>query len=627
MHSLQIVRGRLVLSVVASAALIVWTSNRGECEPPTVTQWQRDVEAERIYEEWRKGNFDTALKIARDLVRDYKKAVQESERKRSSIRTPTISYREALPHILQKNFVLGQTARMVGDYETARRTFEELDEDLTRLEADLTRERGTALAARSLSLNNFLLAASGPGLPPGQVNYSWLFSSYHNVVVSTLISKDKNQQLAGAVYLHGQLFDEYGTLEIDAGKYKHAAWLFGKSENYYSYLNVTDDIAIFRKHLRNHARLLVKQAEADLSEGRIAACEQELDRAASYLVRIERHLDSSARDVPGRGLSEPKAAPDAPADWEDPGADWEDPGADWEAADLYFNLAEYCCARADLIKAKSHPDAMLFLDNAEAHVARATDQLISLTALRPDDHNALLPNRESGQLGHPFLGYCWLEYAGLNARRVLYCPAGTPKATKTSYAEDMKEYWRRGQQIARAAVNRRGNLFHDILEKEEDFVVKAEKVAKAIDQQPDEEEEVSRCSVPDPAGSFPDPGSRVKRGPDWDVLCHAADGGGDDAEGTVVRIDDYGWLIVCWDKTGRETAHRRRGDGREDVSALDGALDGPAAKMHPEGSWNPLQGEPPPGAVVPPPAGGAVAPNPGNALNPGAARGSRRLRP
>ena len=60
-------------------------------------------------------------------------------------------------------------------------------------------------------------------------------------------------------------------------------------------------------------------------------------------------------------------------------------------------------------------------------------------------------------------------------------------------------------------------------------------------------------------------GDRVIRGPDWVELWGDADGG-EGGIGVVVRlIDDDGWIVVKWERTGREGSYRWGINGKYDL--------------------------------------------------------------
>ena len=60
-------------------------------------------------------------------------------------------------------------------------------------------------------------------------------------------------------------------------------------------------------------------------------------------------------------------------------------------------------------------------------------------------------------------------------------------------------------------------------------------------------------------------GDRVIRGPDWAELWGDADGG-EGGIGIVGRLrDDHGWIVVKWERTGREGSYRWGIDGKYDL--------------------------------------------------------------
>jgi len=78
-------------------------------------------------------------------------------------------------------------------------------------------------------------------------------------------------------------------------------------------------------------------------------------------------------------------------------------------------------------------------------------------------------------------------------------------------------------------------------------------------------------------------GDRVIRGPDWAELWGDADGG-EGGIGVVGRLrDDHGWIVVKWERTGREGSYRWGIDGKYDLLSTEkrGTPGGQAPPLRP----------------------------------------------
>jgi len=524
-------------------------------DPPELMQWQRNIEEEQISEALNAGRFEEAFTRAKELVQEYRKA-QDRPRTRGGI-----SRTEALPRLIDLKFLLARTARIYGDQNYARAIFEELDEKLCTVEQELMKvaqatqfkeEMFSAALLRAIddqqtTRTTTRITRSRSGITrqteSRQGNQADLLVASAGLSQANEQNASAQNALARAVHLHATLYDDFGSLQLDAGKNRHAETLFRKSSLYWSYFAgvSSGSSKVYRKHLRNYARLYTKDAERFLSEGTTGEADVALDRADSYLKRAREHLGNSPTSTTPSGGSGTSTAPPEPDDW--------------EMADLRYNSGEYNVARSDQCGANDPTAAFVYLDLAETDVLRALDILVELVPA-----------------GHPFLAFCFLELSGINARRVLYSSAtGVPDCTSRSYARDMRAYWKRTQDIVSKTVQHKDNPVYRMLDAEKIVCKKAQMIAKQFDDADCTGDAVADTEDESSAEPFPHIGSKVRRGPDWDRLWADPDGGeGEDSIGTIVRFEDDGWIAVKWPKTGRTTVHRPGGEGRDDLVDLDG---------------------------------------------------------
>lgn len=521
---------RSVPRVACLTCCVIIATALAAAEPPEFTQWQRQVEEDRINESLTAGEFDQSLTLAKDLVRDYRRA-QERPRTHGGL-----SHKAALPQLLRLNFLLASTARVVGDQELARTLFDKIDRESRLIEADLLKVANMTQFTENM-FEQAYLEALDQGKIRGIVNTARAFSQ------ASSQNANAKAMLANAIAFHATLYDEFGALQLDAGKHRHAENLFRKSSQYWSYFTGASggSSSIYRKHLRNYARLYTKDAELFLRDGASTDADEALNRAEAYLKRAsERPRISASSNMPpaSSGTSPAGSEPDK-----------------WEMADLRFNSGEYNVARSDQCGANDPTAALAFLDLAETDVLRALDILVELVPA-----------------GHPFLAFCFLELSGINARRVLYSGAsGVPDCTSRSYARDMRAYWKRTQDIVSKTVQHKDNPVYRMLDAERTVCKRAQVIAKQFDDADCTGDAVSDTDDESSAEPFPHIGSKVRRGPDWDRLWADPDGGeGEDSIGTIVRFEDDGWIAVKWPKTGRTTVHRPGGEGRDDLVDLDG---------------------------------------------------------
>jgi hypothetical protein len=565
----------LSILTVALAAVAMLTTTLTRADPPELTQWQRDIEKDRVNEALAEGNFDKALILANQLLKDYKRAIYRNTAGRRP-RGGDPSLLKAQPELIQLTFILATTERMIGDPKRARLLFESLEEDVTALEMRLRAESRVLEYRENQFDQAFLAAIDNYESTRGTDRVQRLVNTAAISGAVSAMSDRAADSLATIVAFHARLYDEFGAMELEAGRNRHAESLFRKSTAYYSYFRSTQETGTSRaKHLRNYARLYIKDAEELLRMSNTDEADAALDRAEIYLdkARIAVHSQPT--------VASSTSTPDLPNEHIES-------SEGWETADLWHQFAEYFSARADQAGAVDPVSALDYLCKAENAAIHAIDQLLRLVP----DH-------------HPFTVFCFAELAGINARRVIYSE-GTqiPTWTRQSFAIDMRNYWRRAQDVATKTVKAKENPVFRMLDAERAVCRKAQEFAKKIkDASPFDRDSSDEFDGDADGSFFPSIGSRVRRGPDWSRVWADADGGEDEASiGTVVRVDDDGWLVVKWDRTSREIAHRPGGPGRMDLQDLDGNTSSPRppAVDLSEGDGRSI-GSPQPGAVGAPP--------------------------
>lgn len=539
-----------VAFAVLLAGVAAVSSRPVHAAPPDLTQWQRDIEEERVNEAIAKGDFEAAVELASGLVKDYRRAAFGDR----SGRNGRLSPKAAKPQLIRLNFLLAQTERLVGDYERARTLFEKIDDDISsqikELRSEALATSQNAAIAESQVMGAYLTWLNGYETTRGRAVRA------ANVVGASMAADnasandaDAKQRLFKAMHFQATFYDEYGALELDAGKNRHAETLFRKSTYLWgndSSIGAISDSRI--KHLRHYARLYVKDAEgmlADKARGETALHDAHaaLDRAEIYLEKAMEALRSEPPRTTGSGgVPEEDTVPATQPSW--------------SMADLLFQFAEYHTARADQIGSADSSQAMAHLDKAEDYAVRSMDQLLSL-----------VPSR------HPFTAYGWIELAGINARRIIYShETDVSIACRMSYADDMRAYWKRGQEVVSASGTHKDNPVFKLLDGERALCKQAHDLAKRLDDvAPLDDDDTADPGIDDSGEPFPAIGSSVRRGPNWDAIWIDADGGDDpESIGTVVRIEAEGWLAVEWARTGRTTIHRPGGEGRNDLVDLEG---------------------------------------------------------
>ena len=121
-------------------------------DPPELMQWQRQIEEDRVEDALRKGNTEEALTLAKELVREYKRATTRQRHKGGVTRG------ESLPQIIRLNYLLATTARIAGDQEMSRSLFEQIEKDCLPIEAEMMRRTNQAQLAANMFAASYLQA-------------------------------------------------------------------------------------------------------------------------------------------------------------------------------------------------------------------------------------------------------------------------------------------------------------------------------------------------------------------------------------------------------------------------------------------------------------------------------------